>query len=285
MTPKHCIRSLTGLALLAACLPVSAAAAHRGDDGDPPRIPHPRFDREPARRVIKIELGGGIVVDIDGSPATLRLAGVDARPPYPNEAPPPSALRLTEYLTRLLTNESVYVEFETAPDDLDAWGRAAARVYRAPDGLWVNFEVIRTGFARTSPEKCRFRDVLDYYQEVARKAAKGVWSPEDDAPVAKATASGGRMSSAATDQNKPPASPARATPDGSDEKSKSGEANGDSKKKPGDAGGDTEIWITKYGERYHRAGCRFLTSTKQKSTLADAREKGRTPCQVCKPPE
>ncbi len=276
-------RRICTLALAATCLPIAAGAGKPWADEDPPRIPHPRFDKEPPRRVIEIEIGGGIVVDIDGTPARLRLAGVDARPPYPNEEPPPSAIRLTEYLKRLLRNESVYVEFETGPDDLDAWGRAAARVYRAPDGLWVNFELIRTGFARTSPEKCRFRDVLDYYQEVARKAAKGVWSPEDEAPIEQASPPEGAMKSAATAKNDKPASEP-GPPAGTDGKEQHREAGG-SNGKPGGADGNTEIWITKYGERYHRANCRFLTSTKQKSTLGEARSKGRTPCQVCKPPE
>jgi hypothetical protein len=235
--------------------------------------------------VNEIEIGGGIVVDIDGSPARLRLAGVDARPPYPNEEPPPSAVRLTEYLTRLLGNESVYIEYETKAEDVDAWGRSAARIYRAPDGLWVNFEVIRAGYARTSPEKCRFCDVLDYYQDVARTAAKGVWSPEGETPVGGSLTSANETESSRAGDAKPTEGSA------SGEDAKSG-TNGKRKDETdtdtarnGPADKNTEVWITKYGGKYHRATCRFLTDTKQKTTIGEARGKGREACQVCKPPK
>lgn len=41
-----------------------------------------------------------------------------------------------------------------------------------------------------------------------------------------------------------------------------------------------EVWITRTGERYHRASCRYA---KIQSTLREALAKGLTPCKICSP--
>ena len=54
---------------------------------------------------------------------------------------------------------------------------------------------------------------------------------------------------------------------------------------PGQAGdnGDVTVFVTNTGERYHRYGCSYLKSSRAIS-LADAVEKGYTPCSRCDPP-
>lgn len=41
-----------------------------------------------------------------------------------------------------------------------------------------------------------------------------------------------------------------------------------------------EVWVTRTGNRYHRATCRYA---KIPSTRKDAIKRGLTPCQVCNP--
>jgi hypothetical protein len=52
----------------------------------------------------------------------------------------------------------------------------------------------------------------------------------------------------------------------------------------GGGGSSTTVYITKTGEKYHRAGCRYLSSSKIAISLADAKARGYTPCSVCDPP-
>ena len=52
----------------------------------------------------------------------------------------------------------------------------------------------------------------------------------------------------------------------------------------GGSGGSTTVYITKTGEKYHRSGCRYLSSSKIAITLATAKARGYTPCSVCDPP-
>lgn len=44
------------------------------------------------------------------------------------------------------------------------------------------------------------------------------------------------------------------------------------------------VYITKTGEKYHRAGCRYLSKSMIPIALESAKARGYTPCSVCKPP-
>ena len=48
---------------------------------------------------------------------------------------------------------------------------------------------------------------------------------------------------------------------------------------------EINVYITKTGVAYHRLGCRFLAKSSIPIGLQEARDKGYTPCGVCKPPE
>jgi cbb3-type cytochrome oxidase cytochrome c subunit len=44
------------------------------------------------------------------------------------------------------------------------------------------------------------------------------------------------------------------------------------------------VYVTKTGKKYHRDGCRYLSHSKIKMTLKEAKAAGYTPCSVCRPP-
>lgn len=43
------------------------------------------------------------------------------------------------------------------------------------------------------------------------------------------------------------------------------------------------VYLTATGEKYHRAGCRYLKNSQRPVTVSDAQAGGYTPCSVCKP--
>lgn len=47
---------------------------------------------------------------------------------------------------------------------------------------------------------------------------------------------------------------------------------------------DTIVYITESGKKYHANGCRYLSESKIKISLSDAKNKGYKPCSVCHPP-
>jgi micrococcal nuclease len=60
----------------------------------------------------------------------------------------------------------------------DRFGRLLAYVYRSDDGLFVNAELVRRGFARTLtiPPDVRFADRFAELAAQARRAGRGLWS-------------------------------------------------------------------------------------------------------------
>jgi hypothetical protein len=46
---------------------------------------------------------------------------------------------------------------------------------------------------------------------------------------------------------------------------------------------ETTVFITKTGEKYHRADCGYLRKSKIATTKADAIDRGYTPCSKCRP--
>lgn len=45
------------------------------------------------------------------------------------------------------------------------------------------------------------------------------------------------------------------------------------------------VYITKSGKKYHKDGCRYLSQSKIKTTLKEAKANGYTACKVCHPPQ
>ncbi len=47
---------------------------------------------------------------------------------------------------------------------------------------------------------------------------------------------------------------------------------------------DITVYITNTGKKYHSSGCRYLSKSRIPISLTSAKERGYTPCSVCKPP-
>jgi len=51
-----------------------------------------------------------------------------------------------------------------------------------------------------------------------------------------------------------------------------------------DGAEEVYVYITNTGSKYHRDGCRYLSKSKIKITLTEAKQRGYEPCSVCNPP-
>ena len=50
------------------------------------------------------------------------------------------------------------------------------------------------------------------------------------------------------------------------------------------ASGSTTVYVTDYGDKYHRSSCQYLHSSKNAISLSTAVNRGYTPCSKCDPP-
>jgi len=143
------------------------------------RLAIQRDDASPAgvqAEVTRIVDGDTIHVDLDGTDETVRYIGVDTpesvKPGTPVQC---FAKKASAFNARLVEGEDVKLRFDV--ERHDRYGRLLAYVYRAGDGLFVNAELVRRGYARTLtvPPNVRFAERFARLQREAREARRGLW--------------------------------------------------------------------------------------------------------------
>ena len=137
----------------------------------------------------------------------------------------------SRFLTNLLKGEYVYlVEDPTKNEKVDRYGRTLAFVYRAPDGLFINAEIVRQGYGHAYVEyPFRYLEEFRQLERFAREVGKGLWSSTDELSSEPATT--------AQPSSKPsPVETAKPQPQSDD---------------------DPIVYVTRTGTKYHRDGCRL----------------------------
>ena len=158
------MRRLALLVLLVAAGAVSAGVASR-DGSSSPAAPRDG-------RVVRVVDGDTILVGDE----RVRLIGVDTpesvKPGTPVQC---FALEASAFTKRLLEGRPVRLVLDV--EERDRYGRLLAYVYREPDGLFVNAELVRRGFASvaTFPPNVRHVDELVRLQRRARERGAGLW--------------------------------------------------------------------------------------------------------------
>jgi endonuclease YncB( thermonuclease family) len=85
------------------------------------------------------------------------------------------------FFFNLLKGEKVYLIGEPLPGALDRYGRTLAYVYRAPDGLFVNEEIIRQGYGHVYTQiPSKYMQEFKQLEQFARKAEKGLWGKVEE---------------------------------------------------------------------------------------------------------
>ncbi|HUT60835.1 MAG TPA: thermonuclease family protein [Phycisphaerae bacterium] len=127
-----------------------------------------------------------VTLDVNGEKTAVRLLGVAPVQTGGNGGRPMPFSRIaSRFLRNMLIGEYVYLEYDDNVADQDADGQTVAYVYRAPDGLFVNLEVVRQGFGLTATdygfeEKATFQT----YEQKAQADDKGIWGMLKQGPPA-----------------------------------------------------------------------------------------------------
>lgn len=139
-----------------------------------------QVSRETAYRVQRVIDGDTIKIDYNGKSESVRLIGVDT----PEMNDPDKTLRVlaeraADFTRQLLAGKSAYLQFDR--DRRDKFGRLLAYVYRAPDRLFVNLELVRLGYGRAYT-KYPFRKsaLFREHEKHAKAEGLGVWADPRD---------------------------------------------------------------------------------------------------------
>jgi micrococcal nuclease len=128
-------------------------------------------------RVVRVVDGDTIHVLVGGRREKVRYIGVDT-PETHHPAKPVQCFgrEASAFNARLVARERVRLVRDVEPRD--RFGRLLAYVYRARDGLFVNAELARAGYARPlaiTPD-VRHAARLRALARAARQAGRGLWS-------------------------------------------------------------------------------------------------------------
>ena len=128
-------------------------------------------------RVLRVVDGDTVLVQVGGRRERVRYIGIDTpesvRPGAPVQC---FAKRASAFNDRLVAGERVRLVADAEPRDRH--GRLLAYVYRVRDGLFVNAELVRRGYARTLtiPPNVAHVEELRRLAAVARRNGRGLWS-------------------------------------------------------------------------------------------------------------
>ena len=246
-------------------------------------IPTKNFEKATSYTVVRIIDGDTFVLQIGDKDITIRLIGVDTpESVHPQKPTEHYSKEASEFTTNLLKGEIVYIEYDSANlmnSHLDRYGRTLAYVYRAPDGLFVNLEIVRQGYGRADIHyPFEYMELFRFYEQKAHEIGKGLWLEEKKLSLEE-------IFGVEPEEEK------KLSPEEENEIFKEifGEKLGITKTETKETI-STEpkreiiVYITKTGKKYHRSGCRYLSRSMIPISLSDAKSRGYTPCSVCKPP-
>ena len=164
---RGALRHLLAALALALC---SAVCGCSGLTEDEPAAPD-------TARVVRVVDGDTIRVGLPSGEEPVRYIGIDT----PESVKPGSpvacfAKRASAYNERLVGGERVRLVYDV--ERRDRYGRLLAYVYRVRDGLFVNAELVRRGFATvaTFPPNVRHEREFRRLARKARMSGLGLWS-------------------------------------------------------------------------------------------------------------
>jgi micrococcal nuclease len=163
-------RSLALLAVALAALAFALSSRSRGSDEAPGATLSGRVVRVVDGDTIRVALAGGRV-------ERVRYIGIDTPESVKPDTPVQCyAHRAATENARLVGGRRVRLVLDV--EARDRFGRLLAYVYRAGDGLFVNADLVRGGFARmvTIPPNVRFAARFRALARHARRAHRGLWS-------------------------------------------------------------------------------------------------------------
>jgi endonuclease YncB( thermonuclease family) len=213
---------------------------------DLPAYPRPVAENSDPWIVVHVVDVRTVVAQHGGDELELVLAGIALPPDGPNRT------LARDALARMALGESVLVE----PGNASAPKGKTAYLYRAPDGLLINLELVRQGYTRARGQQPEALEAaFRHYEEIARRYEKGVWGPPPSQPSARETRAA-------------PAEPHRQT-----------EVD-DASEEPGET---VTVYVTRTGTKYHRRDCPHARTSGRPMALHEAK-KTLEPCSRCDPP-
>jgi micrococcal nuclease len=128
--------------------------------------------------VVRVVDGDTIVASIEGRRETVRLIGIDTPESVKPDSPVECFGREASAFTASVLPEGTSIRIERDIEARDDYGRLLAYVYRADDGLFVNLDIVRQGYAAvlTFPPNAAHAPEFVGAAREAEAESRGLWS-------------------------------------------------------------------------------------------------------------
>ena len=155
------------------------------DGGERFKYPAEDFSGDKTYRVLSVTDGDTLKIEYEGNSETIRLIGVDTpETVHPSRPVEPFGPEASAFTKNLLIGEEVYLRFGN--EERGKYDRLLAYVFRSPDGLFVNLEIVRQGYGHAYVKyPFEYMELFRQYESKARRFGKGLWSlspPEPPEP-------------------------------------------------------------------------------------------------------
>jgi micrococcal nuclease len=170
-------------AATAAMVVVTAVACGGGRTAAAPSPPPPVVELPPGLDTTVDRVVDGDTIVVAGG-HHVRLIGIDTPETKDPRKPVQCFGREASAFVAELLPSGTGVRLIGDVEARDVYDRTLAYVYRLPDGLFVNADVVRQGYARvlTIPPNVAYTDELLTLAQQAREAGRGLWSACGDDP-------------------------------------------------------------------------------------------------------
>ena len=173
-----CMKKTAGrmmLTLLTLAMLFAAAGCSPGSVFQP-EAPHLQEESAAKAKVIRVKDGDTFVASSRGKEYTVRLIGIDTpESVHPDKSRnTPEGKEASEYLKRLITGKTVYLEQDVS--ETDRYGRVLAYCWIDSDTM-VNALLLEQGYAvtMTVPPDVKYEDWFERLQNEARDEQRGFW--------------------------------------------------------------------------------------------------------------
>ncbi|HTH07861.1 MAG TPA: thermonuclease family protein [Ilumatobacteraceae bacterium] len=129
-------------------------------------------------RVVRVVDGDTLVVNVGGREERLRLIGIDTPESVKPDTPVECFGHEATAFTESLLPDGTDIRLERDVEARDPFDRLLAYAYRVDDGLFVNLEIIRQGYAQplTIPPNVAHADEFVAAARVAEADDVGLWA-------------------------------------------------------------------------------------------------------------
>jgi len=134
----------------------------------------PRFGSAEVRRVVD---GDTLDVTLPGGSERVRLLGIDTPESVKPNTPVQCYAREASARLKALLPERTPIRLVPDTEKGDRYGRVLAYVYRQADGLFVNLDLVRGGYARvlTFRPNVAHAPEFELAASQARRSSRGLW--------------------------------------------------------------------------------------------------------------